>query len=345
MTPPDPIVDRRPEDARSSRRTFVRQLVATGLAVASSPTAILAGTSPLTADDLPKLLSTHVPRARVARRRIPEALEGSAIIDRVVHEAIRDALVRLTDTAGIGEAWGVLLRTDDVVGIKFNRSGQSGLATTPVVAAAVLESLIETGWPPTRIVCIEAPPEIERRYGTVPALEGYDTPVVDFGSGTDRFARVLNQVTALIDVPFLKTHNIMGMTCCLKNLSHGLTMHPGRYHAAGGAPSIPDIVGVPLISAKLRLCLVDGLRVVMDGGPDPSRGLVQSVGLLLAGTDPVATDTLGLYEIDLLRSEAGLNPIRSLNVSAGGLPFLAAAHRKGLGVALPQRVDVLDPLE
>ena len=61
------------------------------------------------------------------------------------------------------------------------------------------------------------------------------------GGPRDRLAGVLDQVTAIVNVPFLKTHNLAGMTCCLKNLSHALVKHPAQFHT-GGCKEVADIV-------------------------------------------------------------------------------------------------------
>ena len=71
----------------------------------------------------------------------------------------------------------------------------------------------------------------------------------------------------MINVPFIKTHNIAGMTCGLKNLSHALVKHPAHYHANGCSPFIGDIVAADPIRKKLKLTIVDAFRVVFQGGP------------------------------------------------------------------------------
>jgi hypothetical protein len=239
------------------------------------------------------------------------------------------------------EAWHVLLKPEDIIGIKFNRSGQAAFANTPAMADGLIKSLVDAGWSPRQIVCIEPPPGIEERYGTTPAVLGYDSDPTDFGSGADQLASVLRQVTSLINVPFLKTHNIAGMTACLKNLSHGLIKHPARYHDNGCHPYITDIVSLDQIRRKLRFNLVDAIRVVFDGGPEPQVDTSSVAGTILAASDPVAADALGLTTLNEKRRLKGLAPLNRLPMGEGGLPYLARAHRIGLGIAIPRGIEVI----
>ena len=236
------------------------------------------------------------------------------------------------------QAWQSLLQPSDVVGIKFNRSAQDALGTTPTMAATIIESLISAGFAADRLVCIEAPEETRIAFGTARPRPGYTEAVHDFGSGTDQLAAVLDQVTALINVPFLKTHNIAGITCALKNLSHGLVKHPARYHSNGCAPYIADIVALDPIRSKLRLCVVDALRMVFDKGPSASAEMIADEGIILVSTDPVAIDAIGLGLINSVRAERRLPRIAE---TAENLEYLANAHKKGLGIAAPHGIEVV----
>lgn len=276
------------------------------------------------------------PRSRVFQVESTHVVDGPRVHRPLLKEMLHEALTSLTDTPTLSEAWRVVLRPDDVVGLKFCRSGQRLIATTETLAEVLIESLVDAGFGPRQIVCLEAPPGVELRAGTTPARRGYASAPTDFGSGADRYAAVLDQITALVTVPFLKTHNIAGMTCALKNLSHGLIKHPARYHGNGCSPFIGDIVAAPPIRSKLRLCLVDALRVVYDGGPEAHAEGLSGAGVLLAAFDPVATDRVGLSILNAIRREHGLNPVAR---SVEELAYLAAAHRRGLGVALWDGID------
>jgi hypothetical protein len=262
----------------------------------------------------------------------------SAVHRRIAGEMLEAALTALTRTESVSDAWHVLLDPDDVIGLKFNRSGQALLGTSEVIAGVVIESIVAAGWPATQVVCMEAPEGISARHGTSLPRLGYDAQTADFGSGRDQLAAVLKQVSALIDIPYLKTHNVATLTCALKNLSHGLIKHPARYHRSGCSPFIADIVALDQIRGKLRLCLVDALRVVYAGGPSPTVNTISDEGVLLASLDPVAIDSIGLCMLNDIRQARGLDPIAP---SAEDVGYLAAAHRLGLGVALAHGIEVI----
>lgn len=277
-------------------------------------------------------------RSPVVQAQNRHVVKGLEVHHQLLAEMLRDTLTSLTDTPTIAQAWRSLLHRDDVIGLKFNRSGQQIIATTAVVADALISSLVDAGWPADQIVCIEAPPGVEARAGTRRARTGYDSKATDFGSGSDQLASVLNEVTALIDVPYLKTHNIAGMSCALKNLSHGLVKHPARFHDNGCSPFVADIVAIPQIRAKLRLCLVDALRVVYDRGPEATADTISNEGVLMASRDPVATDALGLVLLNDVRRQRNLDPVAP---SAENLGYLAAAQQIGLGVARRHEIELL----
>ena len=278
------------------------------------------------------------PASRVVAVRSDYALTGTSAHVPALTVMLKESLLGLTGCSEPNQAWRNILSTDDVIGLKFNQSGQQVLGTTEPLADVLIGSLLEAGFKPDQIVCIEAPQETAARHGTALPVEGYESKPATFDSGADELALALSQVTALIDIPFAKHHNIAGITGCLKNLSHALVKHPARYHANACAPYIADIVGLSPIRSKLRLCLVDALRIVFDEGPTPSSSNTHNAGTLLASYDPVAADTISLMLLNDARREHHLLPIAR---SAEHIPSLADAHRKGLGIALAHGIDLL----
>jgi hypothetical protein len=277
--------------------------------------------------------------SRVVRIQNRYVVNGPEVHRAVFGEMLDRAMIALTRKPTAEAAWRAVLRSDDVIGLKFNRSGQDALHTTNVVADVIIASIVQAGWRAEQIVCIEAPPEVEGRNATTPAAPGYQSEATDFGSGSDNLANVLEQVTALIDIPYLKSHNITGATCCLKNLSHGLIKHPAKFHRNGCSPYIADIVALPQIRDKLRLCLVDATRVVFDKGPEPNASTISDEGLLLASADPVATDSVAATILNDVRRQNGLGPITGRGEQLG---YIRDAQGVGLGVAEWAGIDLVD---
>ncbi len=277
--------------------------------------------------------------SRVVRIQNRYVVNGPEVHRAAFGEMLDRTMIALTRKPTVEAAWRSVLRSDDVIGLKFNRSGQDALHTTNVIADVIIASIIQAGWRAEQIVCIEAPPEVETRNGTTPAAPGYENEPTDFGSGSDNLANVLKQVTALIDIPYLKSHNITGATCCLKNLSHGLIKHPAKFHRNGCSPYIADIVALPQIRDKLRLCIVDATRVVFDKGPEPSAETISDEGMLLASVDPVAADSVATAILNDLRRQNGLGPITGPGEQLG---YIRAAQGAGLGLAEWTGIDLVE---
>ncbi|MGD2108840.1 MAG: DUF362 domain-containing protein [Phycisphaerae bacterium] len=315
-----------------SRRRFLR------VTAACAGGSYLGSAAPLFAAS-PERGATDRLRSRVALTRNAKAVDGPTVHRPVLREMLFDTLGTVTGASTIEDAWRMLLRPNEVVGIKFNRSGQRLLGTSATLAEELVRSMMSAGVPPGRIVCIEAPPGIDRELRTRPLRSGFAHTVSDFGSGEDQLAIVLSQITALINVPFLKTHNIAGFTCGLKNLSHGLVKHPARFHDQGCSPFIADIAALPEIRSKLRLTLVDALRVVFDGGPEPTAETIADSGTLIASVDPVAADAIGLYSLNNIRLGRKLERAQP---SPGYADYLARASRRGLGRSSLERIEVVE---
>lgn len=278
-----------------------------------------------------------LPQAHVVRVRSKQVVYEAKVHWQILREMLDAVILGLFPSSNPNEAWTKAFKPGDVIGLKFNRSGQVGIGTAEAMAEAVITALLTAGFDAEQIVCIEAPAAVTKRLGTRPARPGYAKTKTDFGSGSDEFAAVLDQITALINIPFLKTHNISGMTCGLKNLSHGLVKHPARHHANGCSPFIADIVATEAIKSKLRFTIVDALRVVYADGPSASVENISDEGILLASKDPVAVDAVGVDTLNAIRAKERLDPIVERGAT---LPFLAAAHRRSLGIALPQGINV-----
>lgn len=273
----------------------------------------------------------------VVQVRSDHVVRGHQIHKQVLPEMIEAAIRRMTGKSTAAEAWKSLLSSDDVIGLKFNRSGSEGLATTEPFATALISSLLAAGFESRQIVAIEAPDRVYRRHGVGAPVHSWDASPSDFTSGQDSLAGVLDQVTAIINIPFLKTHNIAGFTGCLKNLSHGLIKHPARFHGSHCSPYIADIVALPRIRDKLRLHLVNAVRVVFDRGPDAYEDAIWDAGLILAGKDPVACDSVGLGILNTHRTEVGLDKIDRYGARTA---YLQAAAERGLGISDPYDIEM-----
>jgi hypothetical protein len=325
-----------PHDGRYSRREFLLR----GLAGAGAASWIAHHTPTARANPESIGATTEPPPfdpPDVVQVRSDDVITPRGVHEGVLRDLVAIALRRLTGKEP-ADGWRTLLRPDDVIALKFNRSGADGLGITDPLLRVLLESLGDAGFDPRQIVTIEVSPAIRKETGTQPPRAGWTEDTVDFGSGSDRLAAWLEPVTAIINVPFLKTHNIAGLTCALKNLSHAVVKHPAQFHGNGCAPYIGDIVALPQVRSKLRLHLVNALRVVFDGGPAVTEDCIWDAGTLLAGRDPVALDAVGLKTLDRVRTKLGLPRIAT---DAGPPAYLRAAAERGLGTCRLHRVKLV----
>ena len=97
----------------------------------------------------------------------------------------------------------------------------------------------------------------------------------------------------IISVPVLKDHDFSKTTIAMKNM-FGLA--PGKYYAGGWnksklhSPSVDDSIVDVCLYKKPALSIVDA-SVALQGGH--LSGRKKHLGLILAGLDPVAVDTVG----------------------------------------------------
>ncbi len=293
----------------------------------------LATTAPLS-----KILAQAAkPTAHVVEVTSDFVVRGRLVHEQVLHEMIASTLTHLTGKSNVREAWKSILKPDDVIGLKCNSSGAEGLGVSESFLDVVIGSLMNAGFEGKQIVVIEAPETTYRTHDVVkPALGWSDKPVT-FASGSDQLASWLDQVTAIVNIPFIKTHNIAGMTCTMKNLSHAVVKHPARYHGRGCSPFIGDIYALDAVRKKVRLHLVNGLRIVYDGGPDTRDAGIWDAGLIFGSTDPVATDVQALASINSQRSMLGLPTIANQSIQT---PYLPHAAQLGLGTTDPFRTRI-----
>jgi uncharacterized protein (DUF362 family) len=202
--------------------------------------------------------------------------------------------------------------------------------THPAVVEAVLSRVCDLGARPLigdsaafgrteRIAEAAGIGAVARRFG-VPIVDFRDRAVwVDHPGRTLRrlrMARDVLEADALINLPKLKVHRQMLLTAGVKNL-YGCV--PGKrkalQHVTHGdnrlrfARMVLDYVAL----IRPTLTLVDGIVAMERTGP--RGGDPRSLGLLIAGTDPVAVDRV-LCEV--------------LGIPPDSLAFLPAAREAGL---------------
>jgi uncharacterized protein (DUF362 family) len=293
------------------------------------------GANPSTAAD--RTTNPHgLTQVRVIQAQSQHVLMPLAVHEEVLRDLLEMVVTRLSGQERVSDAWHEFLKPDDIIALKFNRNGARTIATTAPLLRAFVASLESAGFKRGQIVAVEVSDELRSATQTQAPVPGWSKDVYDFGSGSDQLAAWLDQVTAIINVPFLKTHNLAVMTGAMKNISHAVVKHPARYHGNGCSPFIGDIVALPQVRDKLRLHIVDALRIVFDGGPVPREETIWDGGFLIGGTDPVAVDVSGVHLIDQVRKAVGLPLIGETLLPA----YLEAADARGVGTSAMHKISL-----
>lgn len=324
---------------RSNRRQFLKQATVAGALAACPAAAKRTGSA-----------AESSTKSRLVLVRNPGVLAGDAIEKDVLAGMLDRAVAALTGHADAPAAWASLFKPGDVVGIKVNCLGGRGATTNPEVAYAAADAVIRAGIRPSDVVIWENRVDFLQSGGYKLNKDGEGVRVLAVGQDWEeeatvsgsingRLAKILTrEITALINVPFMKDHMMAGITGALKN-HYGSFHNPMMCHGNRCDPFIADLNEIPVIREKTRLIVMDALRPVADGGPGFRRSAVWDYNGLLVSRDPVAVDTMSWKIIDERRKETGLPTV----AAAGREPIsIATAAARGLGVNDFDKMEILN---
>jgi hypothetical protein len=240
------------------------------------------------------------------------------------------AICALTSQSTAAKAWRSLVSPDDRVAVRistyFNRA----------VVDAVVRGLLAAGVPAPSITLYRSHVRNwegkEEKYQAGEGLPGvsihqgvYGMLYEFIGTRRMRLARVLYECTKLINVACLNSHVLTEVTGALKN-HVGSVDKPKLLHESIDF-SLALLNNLPVIRDKTKLVILDALRPSLKGHPGftPESYYLES-GVIIAASDPVAADAVGL---ELIREGR-----RSRSLGAD-LPFaerlLKLASKLGVG--------------
>jgi len=217
----------------------------------------------------------------------------------VVKKLVDRAVAEFAGKDSPRDAWREFVSPDDVVGIKVNCIAKKNFSTQRCVVDAIVDGITSAGVKPNNVIVwdrwnwemeagryeINTSGSGVRCYGT--DMGSYDREKLGRVSGDERKRMVkeltgdfhakeptdvagvpvylskilLEQVTALINVPLVKDHSGAGVTCSMKN-HYGSIINPADLHPSNCDPYIPHLNLVPVIRDKTRLIVTDFLRAV-----------------------------------------------------------------------------------
>jgi len=193
--------------------------------------------------------------------RDKDVMNAAKQIDSQILQSMLDQTLRnVTGKPRVKEAWETLVKPDDIV----------GLVPTPFLN-------------PTHEELIEVVKNSLIRDAGVP-----EKNIVMAQGGKRKPARC----TALISMPGLKGHWLTGIGTVMKNYIM-YSGRPTRYHKENSA-KLGEIWLLPEVKGKTRLVLVDAINPLCDKGPQPDPRYKWAYNGLVAGTDPVAVETVCL---------------------------------------------------
>lgn len=135
-------------------------------------------------------------------------------------------------------------------------------------------------------------------------------------------------------------------TCCLKTHRYGgvftmsLKLSVGMVHKQNMRELHTSFINMRNMIAEINqayapsLILLDGIEAFVDGGPD--KGTRKSANILIAGTDRIAIDAVGLAILKELGSNKAI-----MNKRIFEQDQIARAAELGLGVSRPQDINII----
>jgi len=205
------------------------------------------------------------PAAPAARSRVTVVRNQGALNSRnqvnelVLGDMLTQVLRSVTGKTDEASAWRTLIKADDVIGLVHTDHLNK---THAELVEAVKRSLKLAGVPE----------------GNIRMAQG----------GPDR----VKECTALVSIPALKAHWLTGIGTVFKNYIT-FSGSPSSYHDANNS-KLGEIWNMPHVKGKTKLVLVDALRPICDKGPQPDPRYMWQYKGLIAGTDPVAVETVCL---------------------------------------------------
>ena len=268
-----------------------------GTVVTTLSASVLSGTQVIAEEAKP------AGKSKVVIIRDEKALNKENKVDvAIVKKMIDETLIKFTGKVTAKEAWLSLVKPEDKI----------GLVTTDHLN-------------PTHAEVIDA---------VIQSLTAAGIPEANINRNAQGSASKVEDRTALIAIPALKAHWLTGIGTVMKNYIT-FSGKPSSYHDANSA-KLGEIWNRPALKGKTKLVLVDALRPLCDKGPQVDPRYLWNYNGFIAGTDPVAVETVCLKVIQEKRKELKKDPL-----SPPPLCIAAADKTYGLGTGDPAKIEIV----
>jgi hypothetical protein len=217
----------------------------------------------------PKGEATAASSSLVTIVRDKNAMDSSKNVDgAILEKMLAQTLIKVTGRKNPKDAWLSLVKPNEVIGLVPTNHLNP---THDEVVDVVKRSLVDAGIPEEKIRLAQGRPSNPKK------------------------------CDALIALPALKAHWLTGIGTVLKNYIM-YSGSPSNYHQRNSA-KLGEIWNLSFVRGKTKLVLVDSLYPLCDKGPQADPRYQWPYHGLIAGTDPVAVETVCLNIINEKRKD------------------------------------------
>jgi uncharacterized protein (DUF362 family) len=288
----------------------------------------------------------------------------------IVRAMVNRLLTAATNQPDVASAWRSLIGPKDKVGIKISATGGEIFTTHPDVIDAIVDGLVSAGHARDKIIvwdrslagAADAGYRAEGyRLVSIAPRDGYDPkltvstavlgklvwgdldfiprpsgllPDTENTSTVSHAARILGDLTKIINVPVMSDSETNGIAGCIYNMTVPNVDNWRRFTQSGpfGASSLAEIYSDPRIGRKVVFNIVDGLIAEYAGGPAARPNYQIDYATIYAGRDPVALDSVVLRKLQEWRARESLPPLteRAAHVSAAAQMGLGNADQRNI---------------
>jgi len=328
---------------KETRREFIKKLGILGVSIPVLPAWSRKICAIETSENNPKKSKVIIVRNKGVVNSTGE------INQEIIKNMLNEAMKKLAGNELIKSCWQRYFSKEDIVGIKVNCIAGQGLSTNPELVNAIIWGLLLAGVKEDNIIIYDrGTRELEKakfKINTNKGIKCYGNDAVGYnweptiiGSVSCCFSKIVSeQVTAIINVPVLKDHELSGVSLSLKN-HFGSINNPNKYHGNNCDPYIADLNSHPLIKNKTRLIICDAITALYNGGPGYKKAWSWDYRGLLVSTDPVALDYVGTQIIEEMRRE---KKMKSLEECGRPAKHIATAANLGLGTDKPEEIEIV----
>jgi hypothetical protein len=249
-------------------------------------------------------------KSKVILIRHQNIVDKDGKVNQKIFEQILDeAMIKLFDTKTPDAAWKQIIKSTDIVGIKSNT------------------------WK-----YLPTPPEVENTLKTRLRSAGVKEENISIDDQGVLRNPVFQKATALINARAMRAHHWAGVSGCLKNYIM-FTPEPSDLHP-DSCVDLGSLFKLPIVKGKTRLHVLLMMTPQFNclGPHHFDKEFVWQYKGVLAGTDPVALDAVGLKIIEAKRRQYFKE---DLPIRPSPKHIAAAEQKHGVGVADMKKIELI----